>query len=341
MTRKMRSERITVIGGGRMGWGISQLMATEGCSVKLVSRHTSTLESAIKEIQANLTVLQKKNLLDGSIEDILSRIELIQGIADGIPIDHRIFDCDFLFEAIFEKPELKRALYADIDPYLSERTIVGSSTSAINLKTYKGVISKPDRMLITHWLNPPYIMPVVEVAVGEETSTETLEQTKAFLREIGRLPVVMKDSPGFLLPRMFSALNSEALKLIEEGIASAEDIDTIIKGGLAFRLMVYGPLEIQDLGGLDVTTDVFQFLYSSLQREVFTLPAFYHEKVKRNEIGLKAGKGIYDYSGIDTRALLESRYQAFLELLSFIMSSKTLSFEGGIKIRGKETSNDS
>jgi 3-hydroxybutyryl-CoA dehydrogenase len=337
----MRTERITVIGGGRMGRGITQLMATEGCSVKLVSRHTSTLESALNDIRVNLTLLHKNNLIEGSIEDILGRIEPIQGIVDNIPIDHRIFDCDFLFEAIFEKPELKRALYAEIDPYISEGTIVGSSSSAINLKNYRGVVSRPDRMLITHWLNPAYIMPVVEVAVGEETSTETVKRTKDFLNSVGRLPVIMKDSPGFLLPRMFSALNSEALKLIEEGIASAEDVDTIIKGGLAFRLLVYGPLEIQDLGGLNVTVDVFQFLYSSLQREVFTLPAFYHEKVKKGEIGLKAGKGIYDYTGIDTRALFESRYQGFLELFDFIKSSETLSFEGGIKIRGQQTTEDS
>lgn len=261
---------------------------------------------------------------------------MIQGISE-----RRIFDCDFLFEAISEKPELKKALYAEIDPYLDERTIVGSSTSAINLKTYKGILTRPDRMLITHWLNPPYIMPVVEIAVGEETSTKTVERTKAFLKEIGRLPVLLKDSPGFILPRILSALNSEALKILEEGIASPEDIDTIVKGGLAFRLLVYGPLEILDLGGLDVSADVFQFLYSTLHREQFKLPAFVPEMVKRNEIGLKVGKGLYDYSGIDTRALFESRYQGFLELLSFIMFSKTLAFEGGIKIRSKETSNDS
>ena len=336
----MRSERITVIGGGRMGRGISQLMATEGCSVKLVSRHSSTLESAIEEIRTNLILLQKTNRLGDLVEDVLSRIEPVQGISDDIPINRRIFDCDFLFEAILEKPELKKALYAGIDPYLDERTIVGSSTSAINLKTYKGVVSRPDRMLITHWLNPAYIMPVIEIAVGEETSTQTVERTKSFLKEIGKLPVLLKDSPGFILPRIFSALNSEALKIWEEGIASAEDIDTIVKAGLALRLQVYGPLEIMDRGGLDVTTDVFQFLYSTLHREQFKMPAPVIEMVKRNEIGLKAGKGIYDYSGIDIRSLSESRSQGFLELLDFIKSSKTLAFEGGIKMRDKETSND-
>ncbi len=330
----MRSERVTVVGAGRMGLAIAQVIAAEGCSVKLVSRHKSTLNRAIEEIQSNLILLQKLKHLNGSVEEILSRIDLVTGISEPS------FDCDFLFEAIPENPELKKSFLADIDPYLDDKTIIASTTSTINLRTFKGILTKPDRLLITHWLNPAFLIPLVEIALGEETSMEAAERMKSFLKEIGKLPILLKDSPGFILPRLQSAVFNEATRILEEGIASAEDIDTVTKVGLGFRQLVFGMLEFVDLGGLDILYYADQFLYSVLHQDQFKVPALLQEKMEKNEIGPRTGKGIYDYSGIDTRSLFENRYQGFVELLDFIESSKTLALEGGIKIRDKEASSD-
>lgn len=330
----MRSERVTVVGAGRMGLAIAQVMATEGCPVKLVSRHKSTLNRAIEEIQSNLILLQKLKHLNGSVEEILSRIDLIKGISEPI------FDCDFLFEAIPENPELKKSLLADIDPYLDDKTIIASTTSTINLRTFKGILTKPDRLLITHWLNPAFIIPLVEVAVGEETSTEAAERMKSFLKEIGKLPVLLKDSPGFIIPRIQSVAMNEAVRILEEGVASAEDIDTAIKAGFGFRLCVFGLIEFIDLGGLDILYYADQFLHSALQREQFKAPPAVEEKMEKGEVGPRAGKGFYDYSDVNSRSLFETRYQGFVELLDFIRSSKTLALEGGIKIKDKEASSD-
>lgn len=330
----MRSECVTVVGAGRMGLAVAQLMATEGCSVKLVSRHKSTLNRAIEEIQSNLMLLQKLEHLNDSVEEILGRIDLVKGISE------LIFDCDFLFEAIPENPQLKKSFLVDIDPYLDDKTIIASTTSTINLKTFQGILTKPDRLLITHWLNPAFIIPLVEIALGEETSIEAAERMKSFLKEIGKIPVLLKDSPGFIIPRIQSVVMNEAVRILEDGVASVEDIDTAIKAGFGFRLCVFGLLEFVDLGGLDILYYADQFLYSVLPQDQFKVPALIQEKMERNEIGPRTGKGIYDYSGIDTRSLFENRYQGFVELLDFIKSSKTLAFEGGIKIKDKEASSD-
>ena len=327
-------KEITIIGAGRMGLAIAQVMATAGCSVNLVSRNASTLYKSMEEIESNLKFLWNLERLDTPVKTIIGRITPEKGISE------HIFDCEFLFEAIPEDPELKKKLFSELNPHLKEKTIIASTTSTINLSTFKGIFAKPDRFLITHWLNPAFIMPLVEIAVGEETSKDTAEQMKAFLKEIGKIPVVLKDSPGFILARFQTGIYNEAARILEEGIASAEDIDTVSKIGLGFRLMGFGALEFVDLGGLDILYYTGQFLYSVLRKDQFKTPDLVMEKMKKNEIGPRTGKGIYDFSETDTRKLFESRYHGFLELLDFINTSKTLSFEGGIKIRDRDTNHE-
>ncbi len=324
----MRPERITIIGAGRMGLGIAQVMATEGCSVKLVDIDKMALKSAIEEIKSNLKLLQQMNHLDGSVEEIIGRIDVVNGVSGSI------FDCDFLFESITEEPELKKALLADIDLYLNDRTVIASTTSTINLETFKGVLTRAERFLITHWLNPAFLVPLVEVAVSEETSAEAAERMILFLKEIGKVPVLLRDSPGFIVSRIQAAAMNEAVRLVEEGVASAGDIDTAIKAGFGFRLCVFGLLEFIDLGGLDILYHADQFLYSAFRQEQFKVPSSIKERMEKGEIGARTGKGLYDYSGIDTRSLFENRYQGFTELLDCIRSSKTLTFKGGIGRQG-------
>jgi len=312
-----------------MGLAIAQVMATEGCFVKLVSRHTSTLDRAIEEIQSNLALLQKLDRLRGSAEEILRRIDAVKGVSEAI------CDCDFLFESLPEEPETKKSFLAEVNPYLRDETIVASSTSTINLTILRGMLTKPDRLLVVHWLNPAFIIPLVEVAVGEETSIETAERMESFLRKIGKIPVLLKDSPGFIVPRIQAAAMNEAVRILEEGVATAEDIDTAIKAGFGFRLCVFGLLEFIDLGGLDILYHADQFLYSALRQEHFKTPSTIQEKMEKDEIGPRTGRGFYDYSDIHTRSLFERRYRGFFELLDLIKSSEALTLRGGIDMESK------
>jgi 3-hydroxybutyryl-CoA dehydrogenase len=327
MGETMRSERISVVGAGRMGLAIAQVMATEGCTVNLVSRHASTLDQAIKDIRSNLLLLQKLGRLGRSVEEILCRISLVEGISEAI------CDCDFLFESLPEEPEIKKSFLTKVDPYLRDETVVASSTSTINLKTFKGIMTKPSRLLVVHWLNPAFIIPLVEIAVGEETSVDTAERMKSFLEQIGKIPILIKDSPGFVVPRIQAAAMNEAVRILEEGVASAEDIDTAMKGGFGFRLCVFGLLEFIDLGGLDILYYADQFLYSTFKQEHFRAPQTVQQKMKRGEIGPKTGRGFYDYAHTHTGSLFETRYRGFFELLDLINSSTSLTFGGGISLK--------
>jgi len=271
----VRSERISVVGAGRMGLAIAQVMATAGCTVNLASRQRSTLDTAFEEIRSNLLLLRGLDRISGSIEDIVSRIDPVEGISDAI------CDCDFLFEALPEKPEIKKAFLAQLNPHLRDETIIASSTSTINLDVLKEVLTKPDRLLIVHWLNPAFIIPLVEIAVGQVTSRGAAERMVSFLRGIGKIPVLVKDSPGFIVPRIQAAAMNEAVRILEDGIASAEDVDTAIKAGFGFRLCVFGLLEFIDLGGLDILYHADQFLYSTLQQEHFRAPPTVEEKMAK------------------------------------------------------------
>ncbi len=178
--------------------------------------------------------------------------------------------------------------------------------------------------MITHWLNPAFIIPLVEVAISEETDTTTVDRMKKVLKKIGKSPVVLKDSPGFIVPRIQALAMNEAVRIFEEGVASAEDIDAAIKTGFAFRLGALGLLEFVDLGGLDILYYADNFLQSAFQSERFQKPKLVEEKMKKGEIGPRTGKGIYDYEDVDVRALFEKRYKGLIKLLRFMKKNSLL-----------------
>ena len=157
---------------------------------------------------------------------------------------------------------------------------------------------------------------------------------KRFLIGVGKIPVTVRDSPGFIVPRIQVAAMNEAVRILEEGIASAEDIDTAIKAGFGFRLAVLGLIEFIDLGGLDILYHASHYLFDRFKQDQYKPMPSVTEKMKKGEIGPKTGKGYFDYSGIDAASMFRDRYKAFLELLNLVRKSQTLSFQGGIRKRG-------
>lgn len=321
----MHNKNITVIGPGRMGLGIALAFALKGFKVTILDgkeRATDDYETVLKnakeEVHSNLKLLRRIGYLRASPKNILSRISFSH------ELNRENFNVPFIFEAIPEKPELKTGLFRKISPYIHVDSILASTTSTINLKTLKNGFSYPTKLLITHWLNPAFIIPLVEIAISDETDSLSIECMKNLLKKIGKVPVVLKDSPGFIVPRIQAIAMNEAVRLFEEGVAAAEDIDRAIKTGFAFRLGVLGLLEFVDLGGLDILYYADDFLYSVFKSERFKKPRLIEEKMKRGEVGPRAGKGIYDYKNVDVRALFEKRYKQLIKLLSFMRSNRLL-----------------
>ena len=315
----MESEQIFIIGPGRMGVGIALAFALHQFEVTLIDLKPRSAEEyervqkkAMQDAKSTLNFLGRIGRLKNSPEEIVSRISASHDL------DKHHFEGSFIFEAIPERPDLKLALFRRMSPCLRQDTIIASTTSTIDLKTLKAGLTRPANLLITHWLNPAFIIPLVEIARTEETDADAVDRMKALLKRIGKVPVVLKDSPGFIVPRIQALAMNEATHLLEEGVATAEDIDAAITYGLGFRLSVFGLLEFIDMGGLDILYYADEFLYSAFKNEKFKVPRLIEEKMKKGEVGPRTGKGIYDYDGTKVEALFEEKYEKLLKLLSLL-----------------------
>jgi 3-hydroxybutyryl-CoA dehydrogenase len=325
---------VSIVGSGRMGIGIATalLLCQEPLTIRMLDvkarekgQEHSALDQAKHEIESNLKLLSELGELDAEPSKPMSRISFHYGY------DEVLRECSIVFEALPEKPALKQAFVEQVEPLLDRKAIIASATSTIDLATFCKVSSEPERIVTAHWLNPAFIIPLVEVSIGEKTAVWAEDRMKSFLIEVGKIPVTVKDSPGFIVPRIQVAAMNEAVRILEEGLATAEDIDTAIKAGFGFRLAVLGLIEFIDLGGLDILYHASNYLFDRFKQDQYKPMPSVTEKMEKGEIGPKTGKGYFDYSGIDTASMFRDRYKAFLELLNLVRKSQTLSFQGGIR----------
>jgi 3-hydroxybutyryl-CoA dehydrogenase len=327
-------KNIAIVGAGRMGIGIATalLSCRQPLKIRMLDvkarekgQEHSALRQARHEIESNLKLLSQLGELDAEPSKRMSRISFHYGY------DEVLRECSIVFEALPEKPDLKQAFVEEVEPLLDRKAIIASATSTIDLATFCKVSSAPERIVTAHWLNPAFIIPLVEVSVGAKTAGWAEDRMKRFLIGVGKIPVSVKDSPGFIVPRIQVAAMNEAVRILEEGIATAEDIDTAIKAGFGFRLAVLGLFEFIDLGGLDILYHASSYLFDKFKQDQYRPMPSVTEKMKKGEIGPKTGKGYFDYSGIDAPSMFRDRYKAFLELLNLVRKSQTLNFQGGIR----------
>ena len=307
---------IIVVGPGRMGLGIALAFALAGLSVKIVDvkeRNRKEYERMIARSREELTSTMK--LLGKVKHTALRPARVLSSLTFCRGITRENLAGEYIFEALPERPELKIKLFQDISPLINAKAIVASATSTIDIKTMATGLKNPERLVITHWLNPAFIIPLVEIARANMTAEGTVRRMARLLKNIGKVPVVLRDSPGFIIPRIQAGAMNEAVRILEEGIASAEDIDIAIRYGFGFRLSVFGLLEFIDLGGLDILYYADRFLYSAYKSERFKAPNLIEEKMKRGETGPRAGKGIYEYRGRNTKALFEKKYRDLIRVL--------------------------
>jgi 3-hydroxyacyl-CoA dehydrogenase len=284
-----------------MGHGITIAWALGGYEVSMADTTKEILARASDRISADLTGLVKNGFLtEEGAKRTIARITTTTSIADAVG------DSKLVTEAITEQIASKKKLFTDLDELCPEDVVLASNTSTFRITEIASAVSKKSRVVGTHWWNPPYLMPLVEITKGAETSKATADKTRQFLLDLGKAPVICKDSPGLIGVRLHAALNTEAVRILQEGLASAEDIDTTVRMCLGLRWGIVGPLETLDLGGLDVFNDAYEHLSGELG-ERFRPPVLFKEKVARGELGVKTRKGFYQYTPESIESLLKQR----------------------------------
>ena len=279
----MRAQRIGVIGGGLMGHGIAYLLAAAGHSVGVFEPVAEIRGSLPQRLQSILDLL-------GDDPALLSRIDAHDRLAPAVQ------GVTFVFEAAPEKLPLKQGIFAELESAVAPDVILASNSSAIPSTEIGGNLKHRERVVGTHFWNPPHLVPLVEVIQNEKTSPEVVRKTMELLREAGKTAVhVRRDVPGFVGNRLQHAMKREAIALVAAGVCDAETIDTVVKAGFGARTAVLGPMEQSDLVGLNLTLDIAEVLYQELDRTAGPHP-FLREKVAAGKLGMKTGEGLRQWT---------------------------------------------
>ncbi len=301
--------KVAVVGSGVMGAGIAQVFAQHGFSVIVNDLNDDILRKAEKRIEDSLNLLRQNGMLSG--KDLK---KTLQNIVFTGKLDE-ISGVDMVVEAIPEQIKLKQDLFLELDKIFSSDVILATNTSGISISSIASVTKNPDRVVGMHWWNPPYIIPVIEIIQGEKTKEEIVEAVCELVVRLNKKPVlVKKDIPGFLGNRMQYALMREAVYLLEENVASAEDIDTMVRAGFGFKFPVIGPLETIDMAGMDIFYNVSKYLYRELNTSDKS-QKIVEEKVKQKKLGMKTGEGFYNYVNTDIPGLNQERVKKYISLL--------------------------
>ena len=301
-------KKVAVFGAGTMGPGLSQVFATEGYDVIMYSRKAERLEKAISVVRSNLGTFVENGLLsDSAVPDVLSRIKTTQSVEEAGK------DADFVIESITEKMDAKSELYEALDGICPEQTIFTSNTSYLNIYEVMPEARLP-QTVIAHWFAPPHIIPLVEVVKGPKTSQETVDFVVELLKKVDRVPTVLeKFVPGFCINRFLRILGRECFFLLDNGYMTAEQLDLAVKASLIPRAMVLGFIQRYDFTGIDLS-------YGNLQNPDFLEPPIDNqpkslkELMDSGDLGVKTGKGFFDYSDRPLEQVLKERDAAMIRV---------------------------
>ena len=305
-----------VLGPGRIGRQTALAFALGGSRVSLVDVKdrpaggaATVFADARREIRRDLTLMAEEGVIErDEIAPALDRIEERIGL-EGLG------DCGYVQEALPEIVDLKRHVLGRVSARVAPEAIIASTSSTISPRHLADAIHGDERFLVVHWLNPAHIIPLVEVVPGRATAATVVERTIAFLEKLGKVPVRCADSPGFIGPRMQALLMNEAVRLVEEGVATPEDVDRAFKAGMGFRYATVGLFEFIDWGGVDILHRASGFLAKALGDDRFRPARLVEEKIARNELGPKTGRGFFDYAGDRRETFETAKVRALLRQL--------------------------
>jgi 3-hydroxybutyryl-CoA dehydrogenase len=289
---------ISIVGAGVMGHGLAAQFARQGARVTLIDHRQSNLDRAEQQIGDVITFLNEESLTNLSTNNVLDRIEFTLDTVTGVA------DTEIVIETVSEDLEVKQKMFETVAAAAPDDTVLASNTSGIPpTKLADAVPEVADRIVVCHWWNPPYLMPPVEVVPGEETSDATIEQTTAIIAAVDRNPIVLKrEIPGFVWNRIQFAVVRECMYLLEEDIASLEDIDAAVRDGYALRTAVVGPFQTMDLGGLELFRKIANDLYPELCDDEGPSELF-DNYISQGRSGIQGGAGFYKYDDSETTVL--------------------------------------
>ena len=304
-----KQDRIAIIGAGLMGHGIAQIFAVHGFQVSLLDVSEEFLAKAIENVRANLTLLAKNGI--GTREDIEGAVGRIKTTRD---LREAVSGARFVVEAVAEQLELKQKLFQEMDEICSQDAILATNTSVISITEIAAKAKGRKRIVGTHFWNPPYLIPLVEVVPGDDTSPQTVDSAYDLFKSVGKHPVkVKKDVPGFVGNRLQHALWREAVSIVDQGIADAATVDEVIKNSFGLRLPVLAPLETADMVGLDLTLQIHNYILKHLDRSTEPAPIL-KRKVAKGELGFKTGRGFQEW---DQESIQRSRSQLLEYLIKW------------------------
>ena len=298
--------RLAAVGAGRMGRGIAIACAWAGHRIALIDLRRrdagawrALSDDARAEIDASLRSLAELGALrHEQVAAVAARVQLVAAAA----APAALAAAELVFEGVPERFEAKREAFAQLGDECRADAILTSTTSSILVSQLAEIVRRPERFLNMHWLNPAYVIPVVELSTHAGTAPEVLARTKALLESIGKVPIVCGPTPGYIVPRLQALVMNEAARMVEEGAASAEEIDKATRFGLGLRFAALGVVEFIDVGGVDILHHASREMAASVDAARYAAPAIVGAHVAANRLGLKTGSGFYDYAGRDVAA---------------------------------------
>ena len=300
--------RVAVVGSGYMGGGIAMVFALGGYDVTLADVDGPTAQRARERVVKEAEQAESEGLLSaGSAQRVRDRLVFAPSIGDAVAAAH------FVTEAVPERLSTKHDTLRAVSAAAADDALIATNTSAIPIAELARSVDNPSRFLGVHWMNPAPYIPGVEIIAGDETSEHTVELALGLIRAVGKAPARVADTPGFVANRLQFALYKEAVRIVEEGVASPEQIDTVVSNTFGFRLALFGPFAIGDMAGLDVYESSYRTLEDAFG-ERFATPEPLARLVQRGDLGLKSGRGYLDIEAHEVAALLKYRALAYARL---------------------------
>lgn len=309
-------KNVGIIGAGTMGIGIAQVAATNGCKVWIYDANAKQVETATVGLEKTLTrLVDKQKISTDKMTEILDNISIATELKD-------FKDCELIIEAIIENKEIKTKVFTELEKHISDNCVIGSNTSSISITSLGAELQKPERFIGIHFFNPAPLMPLVEVIPSLLTEKSLAEKIYSLMKDWGKTPVIAKDIPGFIVNRIARPYYGEALRIVEENIATVEQVDDAMKTLGNFKM---GPFELMDLIGVDVNFSVTKTVYNEYFYDPKYKPSLLQQRMSEAKLhGRKTGKGFYDYSegAVKTEPVKDDALyqQIFLRIISMLIN---------------------
>lgn len=313
---------IAAVGAGRMGRGLAHVFAYAGHEVRLLDvkersadDYAALAGAALADVRRTVGLMAGFGLIPAdAVDAVVARVSVNPLGAAAAALG----DAEIVFEGVPEVTEAKKRAFEIVSAHAAPDAIVASTTSTMLVDELATFVDRPDRFLNAHWLNPAFLIPLVELSVGSATAPDVVARLKATLEAVGKVPVVLKASPGFVVPRIQALAMSEAARAAEDGIASPEEIDKAIRVGFGLRFAVLGLIEFIDWGGNDILYYAGNYLRDAFGSDRFAVPEITERFMKEGRNGLREGRGFYDYGAIDADAYQRETLRKLVDLLDHL-----------------------